>query len=117
MDTYAAVVKRLLIKINRVTSKHRHSVRITKQDLDDLTNFQIEMEKEFTNLQAKHDKSMETLTGTDKETGHNIKGLLYEKSREFTTKYQGHVVHHFEHREIIEEMLQWAYRLGLNNAV
>ncbi len=38
-------IQRLLGKVNRVTSNHRHGVPINPHDLTDLSNYQIDFEK------------------------------------------------------------------------
>lgn len=43
-------IKKLLNKVNKVTSSHRHGLEVPKQDLTDLANRQIEFEESIWKL-------------------------------------------------------------------
>lgn len=45
MPDYKKLLQRLLNKVNRVTSAHRHEQQISSRDLDALSNRQIEVEE------------------------------------------------------------------------
>jgi len=45
VPNYKKLLKSLLNKVNRVTSSHRHGVKIDEYDLDDLCKRQIEVEE------------------------------------------------------------------------
>jgi len=43
-DVYERAIRKLLNKVNRVTSAHRHGHKIQQRDLDALSNRQVEIE-------------------------------------------------------------------------
>ena len=75
-------IKKLINKVNKVVGYHRHGNPIPKQALDDLSNIQIDAEKELETLEQKITTFEQQVKNLEKELKKrdDILGNDYKKS-------------------------------------